>query len=393
MPTLLEYAQLTDPDEADALRGVLAQTLYFPDSYWPTLVRRVGPENLRVVRRDGRVAGGLAIYRMGQWFGGRCVPMAGIAAVGVAPEQRAIGAAGHLMASTLKELHEDEIPLSVLYASTQRLYRKVGYEQGGSSYSYELLLSSIGLMERSVPIHQVTTVTDHEVFHDLARDRAKRTNGNLERNEGLWERIVTLSDKTTYAYLIGRQDRPEGFVVFYQNSKDPGSYDLFVRDMVAITPAAVRSLWTFFSDHRSIAQSVSWHGPANEPLLNLPAELGFKVTRAIRWLLRIVDVKKALSQRGYPQGIEGELHLEIEDGLLPANHGRFVLTVSDGQAEVHEGGRGELRTDIRGLAPLYTGLFTPGELRTTGQLEADDQSLCLAAQLFAGTEPWMPDAF
>ena len=168
MRTLLDYAKLTDPAEIDALRRILAQTLSLPENFWSTIVKRVGPENLRVVRRDGRVVGGLTIYRTGQWFGGRCVPMAGIANVGAAPEQRALGAATHLMASTLKELYEDNVPLSALYASTQRLYRKVGYEQGGTRYSYQLPLSSIGLAERSIPIHEVA-ITNHEVFHDLAR--------------------------------------------------------------------------------------------------------------------------------------------------------------------------------------------------------------------------------
>ena len=204
---------------------------------------------------------------------------------------------------------------------------------------------------------------------------------------------MTVPDKTTYAYLIGQRDRPSGFVIFYQDSSEPYSYHLYVRDMVAISPVAIRRLWTFFSDHRSMARSVSWSGPANDPLLNLPVELGFRVTEQHRWLLRIVDVENALSQRGYPEGITGELHLWIEDDLLSANNGRFVLAVSDGQAEVRKGGRGELHTSVCGLAPLYSGLFTPGELRTTGQLEGDDKVVWLAAQLFAGPEPWMPDPF
>ena len=54
-----------------------------------------------VISQAGQVVGSLAIYSMGQWYGGQCVPMAGIAAVGVAPEHRGNGVAWELMRRTL----------------------------------------------------------------------------------------------------------------------------------------------------------------------------------------------------------------------------------------------------------------------------------------------------
>ena len=396
MSTTLEYATLTDPAEGDLLRDIESQTFYFPVDYWPTLVKRLQPENLRVVRRNGQLIGGLGMYRMGQWFGGRQLPMAGIAAVAIAPDQRSGGGAAFLMAEMLKELHQQGVPLSTLYPSTQRLYRKVGYEQAGTHCSYEMPLSRIELKDRPTPLRKVT-FSDGDggdnSFRHLAAKRARLTNGNLERNEGMWERIVTVPEKTMFTYLIGDENAPEGFVIFYQDARRPDPIKLYVRDMVALSPPAARSLWTFFYDHRAAAQSVNWVGPANDPLLNLPSEFDAKVNKQYRWMLRIVDVKKALSERGYPAGVEGELHLDIQDDVLPANHGRFVMKVADSHAEVEAGGRGDLRIDIRGLAPLYSGLFPPSLLQSTGQLEADERTLALASQIFVGPEPWMPDIF
>jgi predicted acetyltransferase len=112
-----------------------------------------------------------------------------------------------------------------------------------------------------------------------------------------------------------------------------------------------------------------------------------------RWLLRVVDVPKALEKRGYPVGVEAQLHLEVRDDLLVENNGRFVLTLSGGRGEVTRGGRGELQLDVRALAPLYTGLFTPHQLQLTAQIEASDAALSIATQLFSGSEPWMSDKF
>jgi predicted acetyltransferase len=118
-----------------------------------------------------------------------------------------------------------------------------------------------------------------------------------------------------------------------------------------------------------------------------------QIRRLERWLLRIVDVSKALERRGYPAQIDAELHLEIQDRVLLENNGKFVLNVSGGRGEVTPGGRGDLQLDIRGLAPLYTGLFTPEQLQQVGQISGSHEALTIAAQIFTGSEPWMSDHF
>lgn len=91
--------------------------------------------------------------------------------------------------------------------------------------------------------------------------------------------------------------------------------------------------------------------------------------------------------------MDAELHLDIKDELLSENNGQFVLTVSQGRGEVKRGGKGELQLNIRGLAPLYTGLFTPDRLQLAGQLQASETALAIATKLFTSSEPWMSDRF
>ena len=385
---LFEVSTFTDPSEEARLRDILCQSFRLPNDYWESYARRIGRGNFRILRRADRVIDGLAIYRMGQWFGGKCLNEAGIAAVGIAPEDRSAGAAAHLMTKTLAELYEQGVTLSALYPSTQRLYRRVGYEQAGSRYQYQLPLTSIGIQERSAPLHRIENV-DHTLYHEVARARAKATNGNLERNTGMWERIVTYpyGDKAVYRYLIGQPDRPEGYLFLYQDAEGPGRHQLCVRDMVALSPAAALSLWTFFSDHRSIADRVLWGGPAVEPLLMLPKELDVQVVAHERWMLRLVDVRKAFCERGYPEGIEGEIHFEVEDDVLAQNCGKFVLSVADGVGEVRDGGRGDLKAHVRGISPLFSGFSSPTQLRDTGRVEVDDRTVAAATSIFAGSPP------
>ena len=65
-------------------------------------------------------------------------------------------------------------------------------------------------------------------------------------------------------------------------------------------------------------------------------------------MTRIVDVPAALTERGYPEAIDAELHLRVRDDVLPANDGTFVLHVSGGKAEVRPGGTGAMASTSAG---------------------------------------------
>ncbi len=81
---------------------------------------------------DGDRPVGAAIFHdMRQWWCGRAVPMAGVAAVKVAPEDRGRGVARRLMTALLDEVAARGYPLSALYPATMPLYRSLGWELAG----------------------------------------------------------------------------------------------------------------------------------------------------------------------------------------------------------------------------------------------------------------------
>jgi predicted acetyltransferase len=391
MTALLEYG-LLHPDEAQQLVKVDAQCFISTLAQGQVYLDRIGVKNVRVVRCGAKVAGSLALLPMGQWWGGKRVPMTGVAAVGVLPEHRGSGVAITLMRQMLHELHERGVPLSVLYPATQRLYRKAGYEQAGTHNTWLMRTSEIQLTDRALPVHPIHP-TDVKAFASLQQPYAQRTNGHLDRPSILWQEIVeTAGSDLLYAYLIGDSAHPEGYVIFKQGRVDRKAV-LQVQDWGILSPAAGRTLWTFWADHRSMISRVRWRGGLLDPLSLLLPEQSPELKSSDRWLMRIVNVPSALEKRGYPIGVEAELHLEIEDDLLPNNHGKFILTVSQGQGEVLQGGRGDMKLTIRGLSPLYSGLFTPQQLQAIGFLEGSESALNAATQIFAGSFPWLPDFF
>ncbi|MDF5720353.1 MAG: GNAT family N-acetyltransferase [Rhizonema sp. PD37] len=390
MTPQFEYSLIANSEDVQQLGNIIDQC-FIGEGDYELYINRIGRENFRIIREGRQVVGGLAMISMGQWWGGERVPMTGIASVGIAPEYRLTGAAIALMQQAVKELHTKGVPISVLYPATQRLYRKAGYEQGGIFCGWEVPTQSIQFREQPLRVKPIDS-KNHEVFHHLYQEQAKLNNGNLDRNQAIWEQLVQPNEKEKlYAYLIG-SDQPQGYILFSQNREDDGSV-VQVRDWTVLTTAAAQTFWCFLSNHRSLINRVQWKSSGVDFLSLLLPEQTVKQKFVDRWMLRVIDVAKALEKRGYPQGIQTQLHLEVQDDLLAENNGRFILSVANGHGEVSIGGNGELKLDTRGLAPLYTGLFTPHQLQLMGKLDATPTALSVATQIFAGLSPWIADFF
>jgi predicted acetyltransferase len=391
MTPQFEYGKNVNPEDVQRLGNILEQCfleLGENESY----INRVGVENLRIIHQNEQIAGGLALISMSQWWGGVSVPMTGIAAVGIACEYRGTGGAIALMQHTVKELYANGVPISVLYPATQRLYRKAGYEQAGSACVWEIPAESIQVREQLLPVKSVVPI-NLEVFYDLYHKQATLNNGYLDRNQFMWEGISKPFQKETlYAYIIGHTNQPEGYIIFSQHRDKDGTI-LRIRDWVVLTTAAAQTFWSFIGNHRSQIDKIRWRSSPVDFLSLLLPEQTAKIKHISRWMLRVIDVVKALEKRGYPASIQTELHLEVEDDLIAENNGKFILSVTNGRGEVTKGGKGELKLDIKGLAPLYTALFTPQQLQITGKLQATETSLDTASQIFAGSSPWMADYF
>lgn len=381
------YISQPNTQELDQLGEIDCQCFVYPRSKWESYLNCLGRENFRVITNGDRAIAGLAIYHLSQWFNDKAVSMAGIASVGVAPEDRGRGIANRLLSQTIQELHSRQVAISTLYPSTQAPYRQLGYEQGGSYCKWKLPTASIRLQSRNLSIKRIEA-GDLSILADIYRQQARLNNGNLERNKAVWERVLEKPEQELYTYLIGSIARPEGYIIFTQEREQ-----ILIRDWALLTAAAAKRVWTFLGDHRSQIKEVTWWGSPSNPFLLLLPEQTAKIVRQTIWMTRIIDLPAALSQRGYPLGIEAELHLDIQDDLLPSNNGKFCLQVSQGKGEVRQGGNGDFQLDIRHLASLYTGFWSPLQLQQLDYLQTNSVALATASLIFTGDRPWSADYF
>jgi len=382
----LTYSTIAS-DEAPRLWEIISQSLH--RSMQPGWNEHVGHRKFRAVRRKGNIIGGMGIIPMGQWFGGRVIPIGAVTSVGVAPEGRGLGAASVLMNGAVREMRESGMAISTLFPSSARVYRSFGYERAGIKLTYEAPVKEMHSKLNHLTMVR-TTEADREEMYLLYNERARVGNGNLDRGNILWDLILKTEGREIFTYLVKDADKPVGYVNFQQaRSAD----HVRVRDMVTLTAEASQRLLRFFADHRTVIDTVSWNGPPNDPLVMMMDEQEGKQVYSRDWMVRLLDVRLSLEARGYPSDIETSLTLSINDPLLKENTGTWTMKVSSGKCSLTPGGKGGLSMGPRGFAPLYTSHMSPLEIKNIGLLEGPEEDLRKATLVFNGPRPWIGDSF
>ena len=389
-----DYSVLASPQEARVCSEVMAQSFVADAEEELNYLNQIGCDQVRVLRCGSDVVGGLVLLPMGQWFGGKRGTTTRVASVAIAPHVRGQGAATHLMTAAVKEMAAQGVALSTLYPAVQGLYQKVGYGLGGSRYTWQIATDHIQVGNPLLPSCRPQVLKEIvPQWVALQHNQGQFSQGILDRHPFLWQRLLkSPGEGSSYAYSLGNVDNPEGYLIAYQHRETSGAI-MTIRDWAAPSRPAMESIWGLMHQQRSQVDTVQWAGGAVDPLALALPEQRPRVTAVSQWMVRILDLNQALKQRGYPPGVNGELHLEVHDPLIAKNHGRFLLQVHRGEGYLTPGGRGEVALTIQDLASLFTGMRSAQELYVQSSLEAPPAVLPLTTALFSGPRPWMPDFF
>lgn len=391
----LSYRAARDERDQEAFLRITARSFGFPLSGLTEWLAGIGRENLRFVEEKGTLRGALALLPMGQWFGGRCVPMCGIAAVGIEPEVRALGVGKALMEGVLRELGDRGLMLSTLYPATTAFYRKCGYELAGTRYEVRVGLSALRARRAPLAIRRGDE-QDEPAMRALYAQHAARSPGHLQRHEYIWGRVKLWRDELRELYLFERGRELAGYCWLARRRNEQNRQELFLSDFACVGSEAAETLVALLASHRSLADQVSWFGRDDDPLFLALEEAvapHLSVKLSMPWVTRMVDAQGALEARGYSPALSATLGFELSDPLLAHNRGRFRLRVEKGRAKVEKGGRGDLKLEVRALAALYTGQLSASTLAAASRIEGSDGAIALADGIFAGASPSMPDMF
>jgi predicted acetyltransferase len=341
-------------------------------------------------------------YAMQQWWHGRSMPMAGVAGVKVAPEQRGRGIGRALMTRLLADLAEAGYPASTLYPSTLPLYRSLGWETAGGRYEALIPAHALAALTAADPDLPPAPGADSAVEPASVRradaadaaavvaalgtaHQALRDNGPTTREPA--ELVRSLDDIDQFSYLAD-----DGFLSYGWTD---GHEEIYVDYLVAASAATARAFWQILGSHATMADRVRACLAPEDPIGWLMTEPTAVTSRTQTWMLRILDPAQAIAARGFPQGVSLEVALDLHDRDIPANSGSWALQVSSGAAKLAPGsgvaGRRALRLGARGFAALFAGVPL-ATLRRAG-LAAGDTHADEALDCAFGGPAFMYDYF
>jgi predicted acetyltransferase len=312
---------------------------------------------------------------------GATIAAAHVTLVGVRPTHRRRGLLTRLMTHQLRQVRERGEPVAMLWASEGRIYQRFGYGAAGLRHSFTADKREIRLTRSAAPeAGSLRDASPEQVRKELQqvyeRVRAERP-GWSSRDESWWSWRLFDAPSRRQGYterralLFEGPDGLDGYALWrrkgdWDETGPKGAVD--VAEVIAATPEAYVALWEFLFSVDLTRTVRHPFAAADEPLLylvNEPRALGDRVSDSL-WL-RVVDVAAALSARRYAAGVD--VVLEVADGLLPDNAGRWRLVADPSGATCTATTEpADLACDVGDLGALYLGGAPLGALVAAGRV-------------------------
>jgi predicted acetyltransferase len=281
-----------------------------------------------------------------QFWGGRPVPMSGVAGVVVEPDHRGRGVATAMLRALAERSVELGDAVSALYPATVAPYRRNGWEVVGSQARIAIDSHLLrGLDPGPVRVRPGGEADLDHVEELLSRRyAAQRANGPKLLSRAELERALTDADGFSYV-------AEDGFVLYEWDG-----HTLGVTCLVALSEATARALWAVVGTGSSIARTVHAYVSPDDPIhLLLPEEASHDV-HLERWMLRVLDAPRAVAARGYAAHLSGSARLSLTDPMRGSDSGEWVLEVDAGRGSLTRDASGAaLQLGPNGLAALYAG--------------------------------------
>lgn len=389
-------------EHRDQVANVLHVSLNLGAAFLANRAPSLPLDAIRCAFEDGRVLATAGGHDCTQRFGGQDLGMKGIWGVATLPEFRGTGLATGAVTTILREAREQNLPLSALYPATVTPYRRLGYELAGAYTVHEVRLDDLPRSAAGpLPVEEYAADRDLDAVRACYRRATVAANGPIDSDDPTWwpRRILAplLAPDAVARTVVARgEDGIEGYAAFVQEKEDGDldvSFRLDCRHLVASTIEGYASLLGYFRGFRGLGQSLRFTGPPFDPLGLLVDEQRVRPVWTFRWMLRLLDVRAALSGRGYPP-LSDEALVAVEDALFPENRGPWRIVVRDGEAEVDRADGEHVRPiPVGALSAMFSGSLSPFDAVRLGLVDGHDPAVPVLDRLFAGPTPFMLDFF
>lgn len=398
-----EIRRLESAADQDAFVNLDAYAFNVPPDQldWVRKGNRVGENWGAVV--GGRVVAGYLLLDFACNTNGAPVPAGGIAAVASAPEYRGRGHVRALMRSCLEVLRDRGVPLALLYPFDYAFYRRFGWELSARVARYTVPVDHLRAAARDLAAVRRLEDADLPAVAEVYAVAAAPHNLTVRRSpEWFRDRVFSFYGHRPGTVFVAEGDGGvEGYVSFRIDTEGDKGGRLLVRELVALTARARRSLLSILYAHRAQAREARITLPVTDPLATeLPNPQGRDVTVELlsQVMARVVDWPAAFSARPLLEPAAGALTAGVRDAFAPWNDGVWRLVAEEARLRAErDGSSPDLEADIRTWSQLYAGFWGDRPVSRAaryGHVAVNrPEALPLADAIFAGLEPWHPDYY
>jgi predicted acetyltransferase len=385
----------TADDLAELSTVISGAFLHDPEDETLDLRRLVyEPERSHVVT-DGQIVGTGGVLTRDLTVPGAVVPAAHVTAVAVAATHRRRGLLTRIMTTQLEAVRKrgDE-PIAVLWASEGAIYGRFGYGLACWQVEYEIAIRET-MPPVKPPTGRLRQAVPRDVIDELAQvyDRAQVQRPGRSSRDQRWWMFLTADPKpwrrgrsAQRAVLYEDAGSVDGYAIWRVKdgwSATGPSGEVAVNEVVAATGEAYAALWRFLLSI-DLTRTVKFSFAAvDDPLPHLISNPNALETHLSPGLwLRLVDLPGAMSARRYSAPVD--VVLDVSDGLLPGNAGRWRLVGDSSAAQCDPTDAApDLTLDVRALGAVYLGGMSMYSLAAAGLItENSPGSLAAASPAF-----------
>jgi predicted acetyltransferase len=350
----------------------------------------------------------------------QALPAAGVTWVAVLPSYRRRGVLSSLMRRQLADVRDRGEPLAVLWASESVIYSRYGYGRAMWHADFTLYRGE-GTLAKTAPADsglRLRLVDPQAARPELAKvyDAVLPSRpGFIARNDPWWQGVVydppdrRQGTSPLHCVLAEDDSGPRGYALYsgasrWDSDTSLPNSSLSVREMVGVDAAASAALAADLLS-RDLTTEFRIRGrPVDDPLLYQladPRRARPRLKDAL-WV-RIIDVPGALARRRY--ACPADVVVEVRDGLLPSNAGRWRLATAGVAGDGHgleatcgpagASDAADVTLDVTELGAAYLGGTPLGGLAAAGLVTEGRPGAVrqLSAALSWDLAPWCPVNF
>ena len=325
---------------------------------------------------------------------GGSVKMGFVDDVAVLSTHRRQGILTRMMRTQLEQMRERGEPLSALTASESLIYERFGY--GIATWYHQW---KIDRRHTAMNTHPKGGGRVQFISADAAREEWPRLHANVRKNRVgmvhydtaywrsvLWDAEYQRDGATEFfhvAYMRG--DRVSGLCTYRRRERAIMVFFLLGED------AEIEAeLWQYCFGIDLILEIQAWPRATDDPLVwRLEDPRRLEMILMDHMWLRLVDVREALSERGYAD--PASLTFRVHDKFCPWNDGTYLLEAGENGAECSRtDSEPQIELGASDLAAAYLGGVSFSTLARAGRVEEHMPGAIARADRMFRTErqPW-----